>query len=100
MLVMKNPLVLILLTLIKCYQLFISPLIGQRCRFYPTCSHYAMDAIRLHGVIKGIILSLWRLLRCHPFVKGGFDPVPEKHEYEHRCSHISQPIRHKNTTAH
>jgi hypothetical protein len=69
-----------LLWLIKVYQKCISPLLGQRCRFYPSCSHYAMDAIKQHGVIFGISLSLGRILRCHPFCQGGVDPVPEKPE--------------------
>ena len=62
--------------LIRGYQLFISPLLGPRCRFYPTCSHYALEAIETHGVLKGSWLALRRLLRCHPWGDSGFDPVP------------------------
>lgn len=70
---MKNPLLLLL----RFYQLCISPLLGQRCRFYPSCSHYAMEAIAKHGTLKGGILAARRLGRCHPWHPGGVDPVPE-----------------------
>lgn len=69
---------------IKFYKKFISPLLGDRCRFYPTCSEYMMEAIQVHGVVKGIILGCGRLLRCQPFCKGGFDPVPPKHRWTNR----------------
>lgn len=68
--------------LVRLYQLTLSPakraLFGPACgcRFYPTCSAYAMEAFRLHGFWRGGILALWRILRCHPFHPGGFDPVP------------------------
>ena len=68
----------ILLLLIKYYQLLISPLLGNNCRFYPTCSSYALEAIQRHGVIIGSVLTLKRLFKCHPFCEGGIDPVPEK----------------------
>jgi putative membrane protein insertion efficiency factor len=58
------------------YRYFISPLLGPRCRFYPSCSHYAEDAIREHGVIRGIWLAIKRLGKCHPWHEGGCDPVP------------------------
>jgi putative membrane protein insertion efficiency factor len=61
--------------LIRAYQLFISPLFPPVCRFTPTCSEYAVEAIRRHGPITGIQLTIRRLLRCHPFHDGGFDPV-------------------------
>lgn len=61
---------------IRAYQLFISPLLGPRCRFTPTCSHYAIEAINSHGVIKGCWLACKRLLKCHPLNHGGYDPVP------------------------
>lgn len=66
------------LGLIRGYQLAVSPLLGPRCRFYPSCSCYAYDAIERFGVLHGSYLGLRRLLRCHPFHPGGFDPVPEK----------------------
>ncbi|SIO22815.1 membrane protein insertion efficiency factor YidD [Salinivibrio sp. ES.052] len=65
-----------LIALIRGYQLVISPLIGPRCRFTPTCSQYAIMAIQSHGVIKGCWLAGKRLLKCHPMNDGGYDPVP------------------------
>lgn len=62
--------------MIRLYQVTISPLLGPCCRFYPSCSHYAMEAIQKYGPGKGIILSGKRILRCNKFFKGGFDPVP------------------------
>jgi putative membrane protein insertion efficiency factor len=62
--------------LIKIYQIFISPLFPPSCRYTPTCSRYAMEAIEKHGFIKGSYLAGRRLLRCHPFHDGGYDPVP------------------------
>ncbi len=63
---------------IRGYQLAISPMLGPRCRFYPSCSCYAHTAIERFGVFRGIWLGTMRLLRCHPFAKGGYDPVPDK----------------------
>jgi len=60
---------------IKLYQLLISPFIGTHCRFYPSCSQYAIDAIQYYGIGKGLLLSFYRLCRCHPGCKGGYDPV-------------------------
>jgi putative membrane protein insertion efficiency factor len=62
--------------LIAVYQCALSPLLGQHCRFLPTCSAYTKEAILRYGVIKGMYLGIKRLLRCHPFHPGGFDPVP------------------------
>jgi putative membrane protein insertion efficiency factor len=62
--------------LIRGYQLAISPLLGPRCRFYPSCSEYALEALAVHGVFKGLRLTLTRILRCHPWHSGGLDPVP------------------------
>ncbi len=67
-----------LILLIRAYQLFISPVLGPRCRFHPSCSNYAKNALTQHGIIKGSGLTLWRLLRCHPLTSGGYDPVPKK----------------------
>jgi uncharacterized protein len=72
----------ILITLILFYQRFISPLKKPSCRFYPTCSHYAREAILAHGISYGLYLILMRLLRCHPFCQGGLDPVPTKNQPE------------------
>ena len=66
----------LLLSMLRGYQYAISPLLGANCRFYPTCSDYARDAIDRHGVFKGTWLSLRRIARCHPYHPGGFDPVP------------------------
>jgi hypothetical protein len=64
--------------LIRAYQLTLSPLLGPRCRFYPSCSQYALEAVRAHGSLRGCTLALRRLLRCHPWHAGGYDPVPER----------------------
>lgn len=68
----------LLIKLIRGYKKYISPRMGNKCRFSPTCSEYAMEAIEVHGVVKGGMLSLWRILRCNPFGKAGYDPPPEK----------------------
>ena len=65
-----------LIGLVKLYRIAVSPWLGANCRYLPTCSSYAIEAINLHGALKGSALSVWRLLRCHPFAKGGYDPVP------------------------
>ena len=67
---------LLLLALIRIYQYAISPLIGRRCRFFPTCSEYTAEALQKHGALKGTRLGLKRISRCHPWNPGGFDPVP------------------------
>jgi putative membrane protein insertion efficiency factor len=69
---MKKPVLLA----IRAYQLLLSPLLGRQCRFYPTCSSYAREAIEKYGLLKGIFLGGKRLLRCHPFHSGGVDLVP------------------------
>jgi len=66
-----------LVALIRCYQRFISPLLGENCRFYPSCSQYAIESIRAHGAIVGAGYALWRIVRCQPLCRGGLDPVPE-----------------------
>ena len=71
---MKRPFLL----LIRGYKRVVSPMLPPSCRFYPTCSDYAYEAIEKHGVIKGGRLAVWRVLRCNPFGKGGLDPVPER----------------------
>ncbi|VAW45040.1 Membrane protein insertion efficiency factor YidD [hydrothermal vent metagenome] len=71
-----NPIYWLLLGIIRFYQLFISPILGPRCRFYPTCSHYTIEAIQQHGVLKGGWLAIKRIVRCHPYNPGGVDPVP------------------------
>jgi uncharacterized protein len=66
----------LLVGLLTVYRRFISPLLGPRCRFYPSCSAYALEAVQLHGALRGSWLAVRRLSRCHPFHAGGLDPVP------------------------
>lgn len=66
----------VLMVLVQGYRLFLSPLLGTNCRFYPSCSAYALQALSQHGALGGVYLSSARLLRCHPFCSGGHDPVP------------------------
>ena len=63
---------------IRVYQRMISPLTPPSCRFVPSCSEYGAQAVLAHGVVKGTLLSAWRILRCHPFCEGGLDPVPPR----------------------
>ncbi|MGN0594230.1 MAG: membrane protein insertion efficiency factor YidD [Hominimerdicola sp.] len=69
--------------LIEFYRKFISPLFPARCKYYPSCSAYALQAFKKHGFFKGFILSGWRILRCNPFSEGGVDYVPEKFEWDY-----------------
>lgn len=66
----------LLIALVRLYQLLLSPFLGGQCRFYPSCSHYCIQAIETHGVWRGLILSFRRISRCHPLSEGGHDPVP------------------------
>ena len=68
----------ILLKLIRFYQTAISPRTAPKCKYYPTCSQYTYEAIEIHGAFKGFFMGIWRILRCNPWSKGGYDPVPEK----------------------
>lgn len=65
--------------LIRGYQRAVSPLLGPRCRYYPSCSQYALEAVRMHGPARGLWLGVRRIARCHPLHPGGFDPVPPRH---------------------
>jgi putative membrane protein insertion efficiency factor len=79
----------ILVFLLRAYQLVLSPMLGQNCRFYPSCSHYAIEALRSHGAARGSYLSLRRVCRCHPWNEGGLDPVPPvpSHSAARGCHH-------------
>ena len=73
-----NVLTYILIKLIKFYQYLASPLIGHSCRYLPTCSEYSIEALKTFGFLKGVLLSLKRILSCHPWGRGGFDPVKKE----------------------
>ncbi|HJV17085.1 MAG TPA: membrane protein insertion efficiency factor YidD [Bacillales bacterium] len=70
--------------IIRFYQMVISPLKPPTCRFYPTCSHYGLEAVQRFGALKGGVLAIKRIFRCHPFHPGGIDPVPEKWPKKHK----------------
>lgn len=73
----KNGINFVLIGMIKFYKKYLSPLKRNKCcRYIPTCSQYAVEALQKHGPFKGSLLAIWRILRCNPFSKGGFDPVP------------------------
>ncbi|HOJ31822.1 MAG TPA: membrane protein insertion efficiency factor YidD [bacterium] len=63
---------------VRMYQAFVSPVFGHNCRFYPSCSNYLIEAVEQFGMTKGLLLSLRRIIKCHPFHSGGFDPVPRR----------------------
>jgi uncharacterized protein len=69
---------------IRAYQLAISPMFGERCRYYPSCSEYAVQAVRSFGILRGLVLAAWRLLRCNPWSKGGVDPVDDQRLFRPR----------------
>ena len=81
----------ILITLIRAYQLVISPLIGPSCRFQPTCSHYAIEAIKEHGAFFGVWLALKRIMRCHPMGGSGYDPVPKITTHKSNATNDARP---------
>jgi uncharacterized protein len=69
---------------IRLYQLLLSPLVGERCKYYPSCSEYAVQAIGRFGILRGLVLASWRLLRCNPWSRGGYDPVEEQRLFKPR----------------
>ena len=69
-----------LIKTIRLYQLILSPLLGSNCRFEPTCSQYFIEAVEMNGALKGSVMGIKRLLKCHPWHPGGFDPVCKKHQ--------------------
>jgi len=83
----SSPIGALMRALIRAYQLLISPWLGPRCRFYPSCSAYALEALEQHGLARGGILALYRLGRCHPGCAGGYDPVPVR---TIRCASLEQ----------
>jgi putative membrane protein insertion efficiency factor len=73
---------------VRAYQLVFRPILPPACRFVPSCSDYAIEALRVHGAWRGGWLTVWRIARCNPFVPGGYDPVPEPHhDHSDCCSH-------------
>jgi hypothetical protein len=76
----------ILIAPIRGYQRFISPALPRRCKYHPSCSEYAVQAIRTYGVLRGLVLAAWRLLRCNPWSHGGFDPVEAQTIFRTRTS--------------
>ena len=73
---------LVLIGLIRTYRVTLGGLLGGQCRFLPTCSVYAEEAIRVHGAVRGTLLAVWRVARCGPFTRPGMDPVPPSHRHE------------------
>jgi hypothetical protein len=71
-----------LVGLIRLYRLLLSGFLGGQCRFYPSCSRYGEEAVRVHGAIKGSLLTAWRIARCGPFTRGGVDPVPRRRPHD------------------
>jgi uncharacterized protein len=84
---------------IVAYQRFISPALPRRCKYFPTCSEYAVDAIREVGVVRGSILAAWRLLRCNPFSHGGYDPVEDRPFFRPKAVPAEAPRRRRRERA-
>ena len=79
---------MLLVWILRGYQILLSPMLGQRCRFYPTCSNYAIEALRTHGAARGSLLAARRVCKCHPWNEGGVDLVPPAHD-----KHLSTTAR-------
>lgn len=89
---MTSVLTRVVLAPIRFYQRWISPALPPRCRYYPTCSAYAVQAVEVHGPAKGLLLATWRILRCNPLTRGGVDhvPLPGRWRYERRPDQVRQ----------
>jgi uncharacterized protein len=83
---MRNPLAALFVLVIRVYQRIVSPWTGSRCKYYPSCSEYAAQAIGRFGILRGLVLAAWRLLRCNPWSHGGFDPVEDQRLFKPRVS--------------
>jgi putative membrane protein insertion efficiency factor len=86
-----NSLRRVLVVPIRVYQRLISPVVGQRCKYYPSCSEYAAQAIGRFGILRGLVLAAWRLLRCNPWSRGGYDPVEEQRLFKARPAPSPSP---------
>lgn len=75
---LRRAAVQVLVRAVRAYQRYLSPLLGPHCRYAPSCSQYAVEALERHGAARGLALAAWRILRCHPFAQGGYDPVPPR----------------------
>jgi uncharacterized protein len=80
----RNPIAALFVWLVRGYQVFISPGLPGRCKYYPSCSQYAIDALSEYGVLRGLVLASWRVLRCNPFSYGGYDPVERQNLFSRR----------------
>jgi uncharacterized protein len=85
------PVRVLLVGLLNAYRMVVAPALGQRCRFYPSCSAYALEAVRTHGAVKGSMLATWRVLRCSPLSAGGPDPVPNRGAWKGRAGRAEGP---------
>jgi uncharacterized protein len=79
-----NPAKWLLLRFIRAYQILLSPMLGDTCKYHPSCSEYAMQAIAKFGILRGLVLAGWRLLRCNPWSRGGYDPVENQRLFKSR----------------
>ncbi len=76
---------IVLLIPVRGYQLFVSPALGDHCKYYPSCSEYALQSVQRFGILRGLVLAGWRLLRCNPWSDGGFDPVEDQRLFKSRA---------------
>ncbi len=89
----RNPVAALLVWLVRGYQVLISPGLPGRCKYYPSCSQYAIDALGEYGVLRGLVLASWRVLRCNPFSYGGYDPVERQTLFTPRSREDSSGTR-------